>query len=99
MRVNSFEAVSVNRVRLKPSANAFRPQPPSSWPTAFVFRVDYYNSIHGGSTDVSSIGYSQCSTSPPVSLYGRTPSDPTADLLRDNLHWLRVPSGSLISCA
>src|SRR6218665_3934069 len=40
----------------QPSANSFRPQPPSSWSTASVFRVDYYNSIglHGGSTVVSS---------------------------------------------
>jgi len=31
MWVNSFETVSINCVGLKPSANSFKPQPPSSW--------------------------------------------------------------------
>src|SRR6218665_1409313 len=65
-----------------------------------VFRVDYYNSILEGLQMCHLDRIQSVVITPlPASLYGRTPSDHAIDMLRDNQHWLRVPSGSLINCA
>src|SRR6218665_1302313 len=56
-----------------------------------VFRVDYYNSILAG--------LQTCQLNRIQSVLNSAARLITTDLLRDNLHWLRDPSGSLISCA
>ena len=61
----------------------------------FVFRVDNYNSILACLQTCQLDRIQSVLITPlPVSLYGRAPSDHATDMLRDNLHWLRVPSGS-----
>src|SRR6218665_153414 len=63
-----------------------------------VFRFDYYKSatvlgllagLQTGQLDRIGLQPELNSTAPFI--YLRTPSDHTTDLLRDNLHWLRVP--------
>src|SRR6218665_2448245 len=63
-----------------------------------VFRFDYYKSatvlglLAGLQTcQLDRIGLQPVLNSAAHFIYGRTPSDHTTDLLRDNLHWLPVP--------
>jgi len=61
-----------------------------------VSRLDYCKSatvlLAGLQTcQLDRIGLQPVLNSAAHSIYGRTPSDHTTDLLRDNLHWLRVP--------
>ena len=63
-----------------------------------VFRVDYHNSILACQQTCQLDRIQSVLITPlPVSLPGWTPSDHATDMLRDNLHWFRVPSGSLIA--
>src|SRR6218665_1426175 len=87
-----FEVVFINCVGSKPSVDSFRPQSPLSWSTASlspglttataywrVCRFASWDRIHTGLNAAARL------------IYGRTPSDHVTDLIRDNLHWLRVP--------
>src|SRR6218665_1429080 len=85
------QVVFINCVGSKPSVNSFRPQSPLSWSTAslspgLTTATAYWRVCRFASW----IGYNRCLMLLHV-LYGRTPSDHVTDLLRDNLHWLRVP--------
>src|SRR6218665_542459 len=92
MLVNLFEVVPTTFVGLNPSANPFRSQPPSSLVKSFIVsRVDYCNSIQAGLPTCQLDRIQSVLNSAARLIYGRTPSDHITDLLRDNLHWLRVP--------
>src|SRR6218665_671825 len=56
-----------------------------------VSRVDYCNSMLAGLPTCPLDRIQAVLNSPARLIYGRTPSDHITDLLRDNLHWLRVP--------
>lgn len=56
-----------------------------------VSRVDYCNSVLAGLPACQLERIQSVLNSAARLIYGRTPSDHVTDLLRDNLHWLRVP--------
>ena len=56
-----------------------------------VSRVDYCNSVLAGLPACQLERIQSVLNSAARIIYGRTPSDHVTDLLRDNLHWLRVP--------
>src|ERR1043165_9136891 len=56
-----------------------------------VSRVDYCNSLLAGLPTCQLNRIQSILNSAARVIYGRTPSDHVTDLLRDNLHWLRVP--------
>ena len=56
-----------------------------------VSRVDYCNSLLAGLPACQLERIQSVLNSAARLIYGRTPSDHVTDLLRDNLHWLRVP--------
>src|SRR6218665_4163331 len=87
MLVNLFETVSATSVGLKPSANSAVVLVNSF----IVSRVDYYKSILVGLPTCQLDRIQSVLSSAARLIYGRTPSDHITDLLRDNLHWLRVP--------
>src|SRR6218665_3821431 len=58
---------------------------------AETFRVDYCNSMLAGLPTCQLDRIQSVLNSAARLIYGRTPSDHITDLLRDDLHWLRVP--------
>jgi hypothetical protein len=56
-----------------------------------VSRVDYCNSVLAGLPACQLERIQSMLNSAARIIYGRIPSDHVTDLLRDNLHWLRVP--------
>ena len=80
--------------RIKPSANSFRAQLPSSWSTALIVSsVDNCNSILASLPTCQLDRIQSVLNSAARLVYGRTPSDHTCitGLMRDYLHWLCVP--------
>ena len=88
---NWFEVVFTNCVGSKSSVNSFRPQLPLSWTPASSSPGLITATAYWGVCRFANWNGFKVLNAAACLIYGWTPSDHVTGLLRDNLHWLRIP--------